>query len=82
MIFATFFAIQFVNYLVVTVNMRAVSAGKYRWTAITDGAIAGVGFLAIKEVATAHSSLAWAGYVFGGIIGSQVGIWLSKRLWK
>jgi hypothetical protein len=81
MSFATFFAIQFVQYLIVTVNMRAVSAGKYRWTAITDFAIAGLGFVLIQRVAETHSAGAWLGYALGGVAGSQVGIWLSKRLW-
>jgi hypothetical protein len=81
MTFAAFFAIQFAQYLIITVNMRAVAAGKYRWTAITDFAIAGLGFILIQRVAEAHSVAAWAGYAIGGVSGSQVGIWLSKRLW-
>jgi hypothetical protein len=80
-LFLTFFAIQFVQYLLVTINMRAVAAGKYVWTAVTDATFAGFGFLLIQKVAETHSHGAWAGYVAGGIVGSQVGIWVSKRLW-
>ena len=80
--FSTFFAMQFIQYLIVTVNMRAVAAGKYAWTAISDMIFATVGFLVIQRVAEAHSKVAWSGYVVGGVVGSQVGIWLSKRLWK
>ena len=79
--FCIFFAVQFIQYLVITVNMRAVAAGKYTWTAITDALVAGLGFFLIQHVASSHSKYAWAGYVIGGLIGSQGGIWISKRLW-
>lgn len=79
--FSLFFLVQFVQYLVITVNMRAVAAGKYTWTAISDTLIAGLGFFLIQHVASTHSNFAWVGYVIGGLIGSQVGIWLSKHLW-
>lgn len=78
----TFFVIQFVQYLLITVNMRAVAAGKYAWTGISDFAIAGLGYFLIQRVAISHSYGAWAGYALGGVFGSQVGIWLSKRLWQ
>lgn len=81
-VFATFFALQFISYLLITVNYRAIAAGKYLWTAVTDLVFAALAFFLIQRVAHASTTEAWAGYTLGGVAGAQVGIWLSKRLWK
>lgn len=77
--FAYFFAAQFLNYAIMTWNMRAVALGWYLSIALTDLVIAGIGFTMIRRVAEAHSPLAIAGYCFGGMCGSLAAMYVTKK---
>lgn len=61
--------------------MAAVASKKYLWVGISDALICAVGFLIVKHIAeNPHSTTAMIGYMLGGILGGQVGVWLSERL--
>lgn len=78
--FAAFFGLQLVAYCLITLNYRAVAHGSYGWTAISDLTYAAFNFGLIKRIAKSETNWAWAGYTFGGVVGSMLGILLSKHL--
>jgi hypothetical protein len=73
---------QLVSYCIITVNFRAVAAGHYVWTAVTDLVYAGLAFFIIQRVSHVSTTDAWVGYTLGGVVGAQIGIYMSKRLWS
>lgn len=78
--FGLFFAIQCLQYFLITCNMRAISQGSYFWTAITDFTFAAVNFAIIKKIAQSETKTAWAGYTLGGVVGSLSAIYLTKLI--
>src|SRR5881392_236250 len=71
-------AMQFVNYLVIAVNMRAVAHMQYGWIAASDAAICLLNFTIIKRVAAAESRRERVLYIVGGTLGALAGVWLSR----
>lgn len=75
------FAVQVVSYTLLCINYRAVAQAHYVQSAISDFAIASLGYFVIKKLANSDNSLhQWLGYAMGGVAGSILGIWLSKVL--
>lgn len=77
--FATFFALMFLNYGLNAINFRMVARCSYRGTALTDAAIAVLGFTLIRQVAETSALTAQVGYVCGGVCGSMLGLWLTRK---
>jgi hypothetical protein len=78
---AIMFAVQVVSYSLLCINYRAVAQAHYFQSAVSDFAIATLGYFVIKRIANSDNSLhQWLGYSMGGVVGSIVGIWLSKVL--
>ena len=77
--FGLFFGLMFINYCLNAINFRMIAKGHYVGVGVTDAAIALFGFTLIQHVATANTLYAQAGYVTGGVCGSLVGLWLTKR---
>lgn len=80
-IFLIFFAMQVVQYALITMNYRAVAKGKYLATAVTDLIHATIAFTLIKRIATSDSMVAQFGYVVGGVAGAMLGLYLTRK-WK
>ncbi len=81
--FVLFFALQFLFYVLVTVNYRAIAQARYAWTVATDMLISAAQFWIIRKVGgSAEDVLAWTGFVCGGAGGSSAGIYLSKKLFR
>ena len=81
--FGLFFALQFLLYLLITVNFRAIAQGRYGWTVFTDMLISAAQFWIIRKVgSSADSVIAWIGFVCGGAGGSSTGIYLSKKVFS
>jgi hypothetical protein len=78
--FALMFFSQLCAYLLITMNYRAIAHGDYLLTAGTDLAFAGFNFGLIKRIAKSETKTAWVGYTLGGVVGSMLGIFISKRL--
>lgn len=74
------FLIQFASYFLATFNIRAVAGTSYMMTAVTDLAIAGLSFWAIKHVVEAKTRAEQVGYVVGGMCGAQIALLLSRLL--
>ena len=81
--FFLFFVLQFILYLLVTVNFRAIAQARYGWTILTDTLISAAQFWIIRKVGgSAESLIALGGFVCGGAIGSLAGIYLSKIVFR
>lgn len=75
------FIVQVVSYSLLCVNYRAVAQAHYLQSAVSDFAIATLGYFVIKRIANSDNSMhQWFGYAMGGVVGSIVGIWISKLL--
>ena len=75
------FLIQIVSYSLLCINFRAVAQAEYFQAAISDFTIATLGYFVIKKLANTDNSLhQWLGYSLGGVVGSIIGIYLSKIL--
>lgn len=76
--FGLMFITQVVSYGILCINYRAVAQAHYFWAAISDFAIATLGYFVLKHLASSDSTLhQWLGYALGGVVGSLFGIWLS-----
>ena len=73
------FVLMALNYGLNTVSFRMVARGSYLGLALTDSLIAAFGFFMIDQIAHAQTVPMFVGYVSGGILGSQIGLWLTRR---
>ena len=78
--FATFAALQALNFVLITVNYRAVAHQQYAWAIVTDGVICLLGWSLLKRVMDAQGWPARSGYIVGGMVGSAAGMYLT-RVW-
>jgi hypothetical protein len=75
------FIIQIANYGLLVINYRSVAQAHYFWSAISDFACATFSFFVIKKIATSDNTFhGWLGYSLGGVVGSVLGIWISKLM--
>lgn len=73
--------IQIVSYGLMCINYRAVAQAHYIQSAVSDFMIASLSFFVIRKIAHGQDNFhQWAGYATGSVIGSFVGIYLSKLL--
>lgn len=77
--FALFFTLMFVNYGLNAINFRMVARCSYWGTAWSDAAIAVLGFTLIRQVAETNALVAQVGYVCGGVCGSMLGLYLTRK---
>lgn len=79
--FFLFFVLQIVSYMLITINYRAIGHGNYVLTGTTDFSIATLSFFVIRKIAKSEETVhQWAGYACGSVIGSFLGIYLSKSI--
>lgn len=79
--FAAVFAVQFVQYCLVSVAYRAMAQARYAPTFLIDLVYGFGAFYVIQKVAKAESKAAVAGYVLGGAFGSCAAIWITQKAW-
>ena len=77
--FSLFFALMFINYGLNAINFRMLARGSYWGVAWTDASIALFGFTIIRSIAETDAFIAQAGYVMGGVCGSMLGLWLTRK---
>lgn len=66
------------NYGLNAISIRLLARGSYLGVGATDAAIAWFGFTMVKQVAAAETTLDKVGYTVGGVIGSMIGIWVTR----
>ncbi len=74
-------ALNFVSYLLLVINFRAVAQGRYIESILSDTLIATLGFTIIKRISTANKISERIGFILGGAIASGLGIYLTKTIW-
>jgi hypothetical protein len=79
--FWLFFGIQFMQFFLITINLRAAAQGLYAWTAFSDLLISANNFLLIKRISQSESRPALIGYSLGGALGSILAIYITKVLY-
>lgn len=77
----TLFIIQIFSYSFLCINYRAVAQAHYHLSAITDFVLATMSFFIIRKIARSEDSIhQWIGYTSGSVVGSYLGIYISKIL--
>ena len=80
-IFVILFVVQLVLYTTLVFNFRAVAQGNIFWSGATDLTIAAINFFLVRKIAnTPHLYIGFAGYVSGSVVGTIIGILISKFL--
>lgn len=76
---ATLFTVQFVLYLILTVNYRAVARGDYAQTFVTDLLLGTFSFLSIRQAMKAEHRVEKISYVLSGALGAMFALWITRR---
>lgn len=74
---ATFFAVQFIFYLLIVVNMRFIGRGSYVGTAASDFSIVWVNYLLIQKVANSKTWRDQLWLALGGACGAMLGLFVT-----
>ncbi len=76
--FCMFAALQFVSYLNLTINFRAIAHEQYAFAVVTDGLACWLSYTVVRRIAGDKSRWGLAGLMLGGSIAALVGIWLTR----
>jgi hypothetical protein len=79
--FTTFMGLQALNFILITVNYRAVAHEQLFWVIASDGVICLLSWTLLKRLTEASGWPSRSGYVCGGMVGSAIGMWLT-RVWS
>ena len=82
--FVFFFFAQLVSYFLIVANTRAFTHDNYLGTIVTDGIISAQSFFLGKmsiENTNARSWAAFVGNCLGGVAGSVLAIFITKRFY-
>lgn len=71
-------AVQFVSYLNLTVNFRAIAHAQYAVAGLTAGLAAVLATTIVRRVAKDESNSPLVGMVVGGALADMAGIWLTR----
>lgn len=77
--FGKFFALQFVQYLVLTINFRAIAHEQYVYAGTTAALAAFLAYRIVRGIAADKSHLALPGLMLGGALADMTGIWLTRN---
>lgn len=75
-----FMVVEFIAFLLATLNFRYCAKGHMRGTMTTDILLAANSFFVVKLVADAHSPWEMLGFVAGAALGSYIGMRLTRGL--
>jgi len=79
---ATFVVLQFLIYLVATVDFRAVATNRIQWVIATNGALPMLGYAMTRLTAETHQGFLGAlAVAIGGVAAAVVGMRLTRH-WK
>ncbi len=71
-------AVQFVGYMNLTLNFRAIAHEQYAVIVLTDAAAVAISYFIIRRVVKQESGWMLVGMVIGGATAGVVGTWLTS----
>lgn len=71
-------ALQFVNYVLLTINYRAIAHEHYAFAGVTALTVSLLGGFAIKRLVKDETPWTIVGMAVGGGLADMVGIWLTR----
>lgn len=77
--FLLMMAVQFLSYLNLTLNFRAIAHEQYLWVAGTDALAVGISYFIIRKVSKAEDGWGLVGMMIGGSMAGVLGIWLTRN---
>ena len=77
-LFSTFFGIQFIAFMLLVTNLRAIDELQYTAAALTEVSYLFVQWTVLKRVVAEESWIARAGYILGGTTATLTSMWLTK----
>jgi predicted MFS family arabinose efflux permease len=79
--FALLTCVQFTQYIVLTVNYRAIAHERYAIAGGTAGVASVLAYAIVRRIVRDDSRWALAGMVVGGSLADMAGIWVT-RAWS
>lgn len=76
--FLMFAVLQFISYLNLTVNFRAIAHEQYVFAIFTDGLACVIGYTVVRRISGDKSRWGVVGMTLGGMCAAVVGIWLTR----
>lgn len=76
--FCILFAVQYTQYLVLTVNYRSIAHEQYLMAAATAALAAVLAYTIVRRIVRDESRWGLAGMVAGGALADMTGIWLTR----
>jgi hypothetical protein len=77
--FGKFFGLQFLQYLVLTINFRAIAHEQYAMAGTTAAVAAWFAYTIVRGVAADKSHFALPGMMIGGALADVTGIYLTRH---
>jgi hypothetical protein len=77
--FAMFAALQFIHYLNLTINFRAIAHEQYVAACLSDGFACVLSYTIVKRISGDKSRLGVIGMTVGGMGAAVLGIWLTRE---
>jgi hypothetical protein len=78
--FGLFAGLQFVSYLNLTINFRAIAHKRYLYACMSDGIACLLSWTIVRQIS--HAENTWEGMVglmCGGMLAAGVGIWITRH---
>lgn len=78
--FLTFFILQVINFILLVTNIRALAHLQYTMAVLTDGLICFMSWTVFKAMQRdVNSWAAKVGFISGGMVGSLLGMYITRR---
>lgn len=76
--FLTFAVLQFLSYLNLTINYRAIAHEQYAFAMVSDGIACLFSYTIVKRIQRNESRAGVVGMTLGGMCAAVVGMWLTR----
>lgn len=81
-VFFAMMLVQFISYLNLTVNFRAISHGQWKFAVVTDGLAVAISIFVVQRVSNPEKEIRWgwqeSGMVIGGSCAAIVGMYITR----
>jgi hypothetical protein len=77
--FGLFFILQFISYLNLVINFRAISTKQTSIAIVTDGLAGLIAWTMVRRIGHAKGHVGLVGVILGGMAATWLGIWLTQH---